>query len=97
MLTIPQIKNAIAQIAPEYPVKQVQLFGSYADGLATEKSDVDILVEFSEWPISLWDYCGFQQAIADALDTKVDLLRFPLSQEASSYMEIQKTVNLWLK
>ena len=95
MLTIPQIKNAIAQIAPEYPVKQVQLFGSYADGLATEKSDVDILVEFSEWPISLLDYLGFQQHVSDELNIKVDMLRYPLSDEAASYMTIQKVVPVY--
>ena len=29
-----------------YPLASLALFGSYADGTATENSDVDILVEF---------------------------------------------------
>ena len=95
MLTIPEIKDAVEKIAPEYPVKRVQLFGSYADGLATEKSDVDMLVEFTEWPISLWDFCGFQQEMAELLDIKVDILKFPLTSKTSEHMVIDKVVHLY--
>jgi len=95
MLTIPEIKNAVEQIAPGYPIKQVQLFGSYADGLASPESDIDVLVEFSEWPVSLWAYCGFQQALSDLLETKVDMVRYPLSEAASDEMSIQKVVHLY--
>lgn len=31
-----------------YPLASLALFGSYADGTATEGSDVDILVEFKQ-------------------------------------------------
>jgi len=95
MLTLNDIKNAVEKIAPKYPVKQVQLFGSYADGLATSESDVDVMVEFSEWPISLWAYCGFQQALSDFLNTKVDMIRYPLSKEVTEDMTIQNVVHLY--
>ena len=95
MLTITEIKNAVEKIAPKYPVKRVQLFGSYADGFADMESDVDVIVEFSEWPISLWNYCGFQQALSDLLGTKVDMIRYPLSKEASNEMTIQNVVHLY--
>ena len=95
MLTIHEIKNAVEKIASEYPVKRVQLFGSYADGLANLESDVDIMVEFTEWPISLWIYCGFQQALSDQLGTKVDMIRYPLSRDASDEIIIQNVVNLY--
>jgi len=95
MLTISEIKAAVEKVAPEYPIKQVQLFGSYADGLATPESDVDVLVEFSEWPVSAWTYCGFRQALSDFLNAKVDMLRIPLSKEVSEEMTIQKVVYLY--
>ena len=95
MLTIPEIKNAVEKIAPEYPVKRVQLFGSYADGLAGLESDIDIIVEFTEWPISLWDYCGFQQKVSDQLGTKVDMIRYPFSKSLLNEMTIQKVVHLY--
>jgi len=95
MLTIPEIKNAVNKIAPEYPIKQVQLFGSYADGFANSESDVDVMVEFLEWPVSLWTYCGFQQALSELLGAKVDIIKYPLSKEASDEMAIQKVVHLY--
>ncbi|MCL2203216.1 MAG: nucleotidyltransferase domain-containing protein [Defluviitaleaceae bacterium] len=95
MLTIPEIKSAVEKIAPKYPVKQVQLFGSYADGFAHPGSDVDIIVEFSQWPVSLWTYCGFQQALSDLLNIKVDMIKYPLSKDASEEMTIQKVVHLY--
>ena len=95
MLTISEIKNAVEKIAPEYSVKQVKLFGSYADGLANSESDVDVIVEFTEWPVSLWTYCGFQQALSDLLSIKVDMINYPLSKEASEEMSIQNMVHLY--
>ena len=95
MLTIREIKNAVEKIAPEYPVKKVHLFGSYADGLATSESDIDVMVEFSEWPVSLWSYCGFQQALSDFLNIKVDMIRYPLSKDIFEDVIIQKVVHLY--
>ena len=93
--SIEDIKEAVEYFAPNYKVKQVQLFGSYADGLATEKSDIDMLVEFGERPITLWDFCGFQQALSDYLNTKVDIVKLPLSKEATEDLSIQKVVQLY--
>jgi len=93
--TIDDIRRAVEYFAPNFKVKQVQLFGSYADGLATEKSDIDMLVEFGERPITLWDFCGFQQALSDHLNTKVDIVKLPLSNEATEDLNIQKVVQLY--
>jgi len=93
--SIEDIKEAVEYFAPNYKVKQVQLFGSYADGLATEKSDIDMLVEFGERPITLWDFCGFQQALSDYLNTKVDIVKLPLSKEATEDLSLQKVVQIY--
>ena len=95
VFTLEEIRQAVEYVAPNYKVKQVQLFGSYADGVATGKSDIDMLVEFSERPITLWDFCGFQQALSDYLNTKVDIVKLPLSKEAAEDMSIQKVVQLY--
>ena len=44
MLTLEMIRQAVRQAAAEYPVKRVELFGSYANGTADADSDVDFLV-----------------------------------------------------
>ena len=46
MLSLEQITNAARIAAKEFPIKSVELFGSYAEGRAGERSDVDLLVEF---------------------------------------------------
>jgi len=95
MLTIPDIRNAVEKIAPEYPIKQVQLFGSYAAGLASATSDVDMIVEFSEWPISLWTYCGFQRKLSEQLGINVDIIRYPLSDDVLDGIEFHNVVHLY--
>ena len=44
ILTIDQIRKICGEIFKDYSVEYCYLFGSYAKGKATEKSDVDLLV-----------------------------------------------------
>ena len=48
------------------------LFGSYAKGYATEKSDVDLLVDTD---ITGLDFFGLVEEFRESLHKKVDLLR----------------------
>ena len=93
MLSIEQIKNATKKIAPHYPVSRVFLFGSYANGKADEKSDVDVLVEFSISPISLFELAGFNQELRDELNAPVDTVKLPLKSE--SFIDMTKVVSLY--
>ena len=43
--TIEQIKDRVSDVAVRHGVQRVCLFGSYARGDASSKSDVDLLVE----------------------------------------------------
>lgn len=43
----------VSEIAQEYDVKRITLFGSYADGRNTPQSDIDLLVEFNSENVSL--------------------------------------------
>ena len=43
--TINQIKLRISPILEEYGARKATLFGSYSQGKATEKSDIDLLVD----------------------------------------------------
>ena len=70
---IESIRKVVSTIAREYGVKRVYLFGSYAKGLATEKSDVDLLIEKGK-PMSLLKLSGMRQQCQDALQASVDLL-----------------------
>lgn len=95
MLSIMQIQEAVKKIAPQYPIKKVELFGSYAEGVANDASDVDVLVEFSNRPVTLLDYCGFQAELSEHLNIAVDIVKYPLSTEAKETLVIKKVVSLY--
>jgi len=53
-------------------VKKIGIFGSYTRGEETSKSDVDILVEFSE-PLG-WEFFDLKEFLEEILSKKVDLV-----------------------
>ncbi|GAB4042773.1 nucleotidyltransferase family protein [Spirosoma litoris] len=55
-----------------YPLASLALFGSYADGTATEDSDVDILVEFKE-PVG-FEFIDLSIELENLLHKPVDLV-----------------------
>lgn len=55
-----------------YSVRKIGLFGSYAIGTQTTKSDVDLLVEFAEPTYD--NFIGLVNALEDLLERRVDIL-----------------------
>ena len=55
-------------------VRSLSLFGSVARDEAGPDSDVDLLVEFDDRPIGLFEYLGIEEMIAGWLGCKVDLV-----------------------
>ncbi len=75
MATIEEIKKKIIPVLKEAGVTRSSLFGSYVRGEQTEKSDVDILVDFPEG-YSLFDVVDLQHKLEDALGKSVDLVGY---------------------
>ena len=75
ILTIKQIKDRIRPIIEKYNIHDVYLFGSYARGEATSKSDVDIYCEHGNIR-SLLDEVGFEEELSEAIGKPVDVLFF---------------------
>ncbi len=71
VLSIEQIKEACIGVFETYPVEFCYLFGSYAKGKATAKSDVDLLVHTSLFGI---DFFGLVETLREKLKKKVDVL-----------------------
>ena len=65
-------KEKIIEICKRNDISYCALFGSFARGEATEKSDIDLLVKFSK-PKG-WDWINAALEIEDALGKKVDLV-----------------------
>ena len=79
MLSIPMIRECIAPVCKKYPIRRAYLFGSYARGNATEKSDVDLRIEGDIK--SFFMLGGIYSELSDALGTELDLLsRLPDSE-----------------
>ena len=87
MLTLDTIQATVREAASEYPVKRVELFGSYADGTATDKSDVDFLVEFKDSSKSLLNLLGFQERLIELFNMDVDVVKLPLKQNSELIIE----------
>lgn len=93
MLTIDKIKKAVLSVIVNYPVKRIDLFGSYAEGTNTAASDVDLMVEFQTPTVSLLTLSSMRCSLEDALDTEVDLIHGPLNE--NSLITLGKVVPIY--
>lgn len=76
MLSKSEIENKLRNLKPilsdKYSVIRIGYFGSYSRNEQTEKSDIDILVEFAK-PIG-WAFFDLQEMLENELKIKVDLV-----------------------
>lgn len=72
-MTQQEIKNIILNHLKAYQPVNVGIFGSFARGEYTEKSDIDILVKFKAAP-SLLTLIKLENELSDLLGIKVDLI-----------------------
>ena len=71
LLTVEKIKSVCASLFEQYGVKYAYLFGSYAKGKATERSDVDLLISM---PLNGLRFYELVEVLRESLKKKVDLL-----------------------
>ena len=69
--TVQQIQTMLNPIFSEYRVRRAVLFGSYAKGLAQERSDIDLLVDSG---LKGMAFFGLLEDVVNALGKDVDLL-----------------------
>ncbi|MCL2460698.1 MAG: nucleotidyltransferase domain-containing protein [Euryarchaeota archaeon] len=93
MLTHEEIVRAVAKAATEFPLTKVSYFGSYADGNATEESDLDVLVEFIQPHVSLLMIIGLKHKLEGELNLPVDVIHAPIPNKAR--FRIGKTVSVY--
>ena len=76
MITGNDILNKLADLKPvlsqEYSVKQIGLFGSFAEDSNDDNSDIDLLVVF-EKPIG-WKYFSLEIFLENIFRRKIDLV-----------------------
>jgi len=68
-----ELKPKLRKILKEHKIAKAGIFGSYAKGTNTKKSDVDVLIKFNG---SLFELVGLEREIQDKIKIKVDLLTY---------------------
>ncbi len=72
---IDAIKQRVIEVLKKHEVKKASLFGSIVRGEATEKSDIDLLIEF-EGRKSLLDLSCLKLDLQKVLRRQVDVLTY---------------------
>jgi predicted nucleotidyltransferase len=90
MLTHERICYAIGKLAPQYSLTKATYFGSYAEGRATENSDLDLLVQFKDRAVDILEIIGLSQDLEELLSVPVEVIHEPIPED--SFLEIGKTV-----
>ena len=93
MLDIETIAKGVQESIRDYPVKKIELFGSYAENRQTERSDVDLLVEFTSLAVSLLMIASLRNRLENSLGVSVDLVHAPIPED--SILEVGKRVTLY--
>lgn len=70
------LKKVISKMLVENGVKRAALFGSFARGDTTKKSDIDIVIEFKGKKKSLFDLVKLKIKLEEKLGRSVDLLTY---------------------
>jgi hypothetical protein len=87
----PVVKKLEAEapaIRTQFGVKKIGIFGSFARGEQTRKSDVDVLVDFAEGYATLRNFVGLSDYLEALFRRKVDLLTEPsISDLIRPYIE----------
>lgn len=69
--TVSDIQNVLTPVFNDYGISRAVLFGSVAKGTATEKSDLDLLVDSKLHGLK---FVGFMEAVCQAVGMPVDVL-----------------------
>ena len=71
--SIDEIKERFEKVARKYEINEAYLFGSYARGDATKKSDVDFYIHADKIR-TLFQLAGFYTDVQNAMKKKIDVV-----------------------
>lgn len=71
LYSLNELNSLLVPICKEYNLKEMYIFGSYARGEATDKSDIDIYVDSGLKGLSFY---GLLERLTNKLGLRVDLI-----------------------
>ncbi len=84
------LRNEYPYLNRKYNLNKLGLFGSFSKEVNTEKSDIDLLVDFSA-PIGL-DFIEMGEYLEEKLNRKVDLVTVQGYQNSNLNIDLDKNV-----
>lgn len=98
MKTVDELKTILSEhkskIKKQFKVKSIGIFGSYVRGDSNKRSDVDVLVEFSE-PIGMFIFLDLEEYLQGIFGLKVDLVsKKALKPKIGEYI-LNEVVYIW--
>ncbi len=89
------LRAQLPELRMRYGVRSLGVFGSYVRGEQGEESDLDLLVEFDERPLTLLQFIALENELSDRLGVKVDLVEKSALKPAIGQRILQEIVPLW--
>lgn len=91
---IEALRGELPYLKREFGVRKIALFGSFAKGLQTSQSDIDIYIEVDE-PLELDERLNLSGHLRNALGTKIDVVlhyRLADSSDSSRISRIARSI-----
>ena len=68
------LRQHLPEIRERYGVSALGIFGSHVHGNQQKRSDLDVLVEFDNGHLTLFQFIELRDFLSDLLNVKVDLV-----------------------
>ena len=68
------LRQHLPEIRGRYGVSALGIFGSHVRGQQRRRSDLDVLVEFDNGSLTLFQFIELKEFLSDLLNVKVDLV-----------------------
>jgi predicted nucleotidyltransferase len=91
---IEAIKKRKKVLEEKYKVKEIGIFGSYVRGEQTERSDVDILVDFYQLP-DVFDLLKLERSLRGILRCRVDVIRNQAIRKELRDQILSEVIRIW--
>jgi len=69
-----KLRRQLPELRERYGVRRLGVFGSRVQGRGRPGSDLDLLVEFDDRPLTLFQFVELENYLSDLLEMKVDLV-----------------------
>ena len=68
------LKKQKKLLEKKYKIKEIGIFGSYTRGDQTPQSDLDILVNYADDSVDIFDFLDLKEYLSDLMQIDVDLV-----------------------